>query len=119
MTMILRKAKSTDKQRISELRPEVYKYMQSVGYTQWNEDYPSEVVLFDDIDKGHMYVAIVDELIAAYVTVDKEMPLDYKNIPFMFDEPRACVHRLSLNPEYTRMGIATELMNYVQEECRK
>lgn len=119
MIMIFRKAKSTDRQRISEIRPTVYKYMQSIGYTQWNDAYPSEEILFEDIDKGHMYVALVDGLIAAYVTVDKVMPVDYENIPFTYDEPRACIHRLSIDPEYLRLGIATELMKYVHGECKK
>ena len=115
--MIIRQAQAKDKAKIAEIRPLVFKSMLAAGLYQWDDEYPSEKILFEDIDKGHMIIAQINEEIAGYVTVNKEIPAEYSEIPLKFS-PKICVHRLSVNPAFGRLGIATALMDYVHKEYK-
>lgn len=118
MKLMFRKAIANDKLAISAIRPRVYRDMHEKGNDQWDNEYPSDDILHIDIDRGHMYLAIVDGVIAAYVAMNSRIPEEYSSVSFVYEEPRACMHRLSVNPDYLRMGIATELMRYVHGQCR-
>ena len=68
--MEIRKATQEDKRKISVIRPAVYKNMIAAGLSQWDDEYPSETILFEDIDRGEMLVALIEGEIAGYVTVN-------------------------------------------------
>ena len=46
--MIIRDAEQKDKKQIAQIRPAVYKKMIADGLYQWDDEYPSEEILFDD-----------------------------------------------------------------------
>jgi len=112
--MIIRDAEQKDKKQIAQIRPAVYKKMIADGLYQWDDEYPSEEILFDDIDNGDMIVAEEEDTIVGYVTVNIDIPEEYKAIDLRFS-PKICVHRLSINPEFARSGAATALMEHVHK----
>lgn len=112
--MIIRKATKDDKKQISKIRPTVYKNMLEYGLNQWDDEYPSNKILFDDIDNGTMYVATIDDLVAGYITVNENISEEYKDVDLRFDS-KICVHRLSVNPVFARQGVATRLMKYIHQ----
>ena len=87
------------------------------GLYQWDDEYPSEEILFSDINDGNMIVAIEDGAIAGYVTVNEDIPQEYKEINLLFS-PKICVHRLSVNPAHARRGTAKALMEYVHDSFK-
>ncbi len=115
--MFIRKATGIDKIRISEIRPMVYKKMIESGLDQWDDEYPSKEILFKDIDRNEMLIACVDGDVAGYVTVNDDIPAEYKNVNMQFNA-KICVHRLSVNPEYQKQGVATKIMEYVHNKYR-
>lgn len=108
----IRKAIAGDMNRISKIRPEVYKKMMEAGLYQWDENYPTDEILMQDIKKGEMLVALIGDEIAGYVTVNEEQPPEYDDIEFQFS-PKLCVHRLSVNPKFARQGVAMQIMEYI------
>ncbi len=117
--MMFQKAISKNKMEISALRIRVYKNMLENGLEQWDDDYPTDSILFEDIDHGNMYIAVIDDVIAAYVTADEDIPEEYLGVDFQYDKPRVCIHRLSVNPDFLRMGIASELMHYIHSQMKQ
>jgi ribosomal protein S18 acetylase RimI-like enzyme len=116
--IIIRKAIQQDKEQIKEIRPQVVEFMKASNLTQWDDEYPSEELLMQDLDRDEMYVALIDDKVAGYVTVNDEMPEEYNEIPFEF-MPKKCVHRLSINPKFIKQGIATQIMEYVHNDLKK
>ena len=115
--MQIRKAIQEDKAHIAKIRSEVCKNMISVGLTQWDEEYPSDEILFEDIDRGEMLIAQIGDEIAGYVTVNKDIPKEYDEIDLQFAS-KICIHRLSVNPTFLRQGIGTRIMLYLHKSFK-
>lgn len=116
--MIVRKAIEQDKEQIKQIRPQIVKFMSETGLTQWDDEYPGEKLLMQDLDRGEMYVGLIDEEIVGYVTINEEIPEEYNEIPLKFS-PKVCVHRLSVNPKFGKQGIATKIMQSVHVDLKK
>lgn len=116
--MIVRKAIQRDKKQIKLIRPKIVEFMADTGLTQWDDEYPSEELLMQDLDKGEMYVGLIDDEVVGYVTVNEEIPDEYNEIPLEFS-PKICVHRLSVNPKFAKQGIATRIMENVHIDLKK
>ncbi|MEX1375964.1 MAG: GNAT family N-acetyltransferase [Eubacteriales bacterium] len=114
----IRKANEEDMMQISQIRPEVYKKMMEMGLEQWDDNYPTDGILLEDIKKGEMLVALIEDEIAGYVTVNEEQPAEYDDIEFQFS-PKLCVHRLSVNPKYARRGVAMNIMEYIHSHYKE
>jgi len=114
--MEIRKATQEDKRKISVIRPAVYKNMIASGLSQWDDEYPSEKILFEDIDRGEMLVALIEGEITGYVTVNDDIPIEYATVDLRFN-PEICIHRLSVNPKFARQGVAYSLMEYIHSMC--
>jgi len=110
--MKIRKAQIDDMKQISNIRPAIYKKMIASGLNQWDEKYPSDEILLDDINNSEMFVALIDDEVAGYITVNEDIPDEYKTVDLKFDA-KLCVHRLSINPKFSRQGIGTKMMEYV------
>jgi len=114
--MEIRKALKEDKHQISAIRPLVYKNMIASGLHQWDDEYPSEEILFEDIDRGEMHLAILQGEIAGYVTVNNDIPTEYGSADLHYNS-EICIHRLSVNPKFIRKGVAYALMEYIHRMC--
>ena len=115
--MYIRKATQEDKIEISKIRPKVYQKMLESGLNQWDDEYPSDTILFEDIDRGEMLAGLIDGKIVGYVTVNEDIPDEYKDVTLKF-APKICVHRLSVNPEFVGQGVATKIMQFVHEHYK-
>ncbi|MBN2879491.1 MAG: GNAT family N-acetyltransferase [Clostridia bacterium] len=112
----IRKALKEDKQQISAIRPLVYKNMIVSGLRQWDDEYPSDEILFEDIDRGEMLIALIRGEIAGYVTVNNDIPAEYDSVDLQYNS-EICIHRLSVNPKFQRKGVAYALMEYIHRMC--
>lgn len=115
--MNIRKAKTEDMEQISKIRPAIYRKMIESGLNQWDNEYPNEEILLVDIQKYEMLVALIDGEIAGYVTVNEDIPDEYKEIDLKFN-PKLCVHRLSINPKFARQGVGTKMMEYIHKHYK-
>lgn len=73
--------------------------------------------MFDDIDRGEMIVAVVGHMVAGYVTVNEDIPDEYNDVDLQFAS-KICIHRLSINPQFSRQGVATKIMEFVHKYYR-
>ena len=116
--MIVRKAIQKDKDQIKKIRPQVVKFMANNNLTQWDDEYPSDEILMQDLDRGEMYVALIKNEVVGYVTINEEIPEEYNAISLEFSS-KVCVHRLSVNPKFAKQGIATKIMEHVHRDLKE
>lgn len=116
---MLRKAISADINDIMKIIKETINEMQSYGNTQWNEDYPQEKDFLADIQKGDLYVSERNGSLIGFVCINKKEPAEYADLAWSIQEPAMIVHRMAVNPAYRKQGIATSLMNFVDEYALK
>lgn len=97
----------------------VVAHMKSIGFTQWNEDYPTLDVLLEDINLGNLYGAYIKDVLTGFVALNNNQAKEYTDIPFKFDEPCLVVHRLQVDPLYRGMHIGHDLMIHAQHIAKQ
>lgn len=84
---------------------------------QWDEIYPDEEVLRQDIEKKQLYVGTYDGQIAVIYVLNQECEAEYKNGKWKYeDKPFCVVHRLCVNPMFQNKGIGRAAMLHIEKE---
>ena len=93
--------------------------MENDGIHQWDEIYPDKAVLEEDINKNQMYTGIIDQKIAVCFVLSEEFDVEYKNGKWKYPEAKfTVIHRLCVNPDFQKQGIATQTMEYIEKLCK-
>lgn len=84
---------------------------------QWDEIYPNEEVLREDIRKKQLYVGIVDKQIAVIYVLNQEFEDEYKNGKWKYEDKSSCVvHRLCVNSVFQNKGVGKTTMQHIEKE---
>lgn len=104
------KATKEDVVKIFEFVKSAIKIMDKQGISQWDEIYPTPNDFENDASKNQLYIAKIDERIAACFTLNKECDEEYKNGNWTYTGSDFCViHRLCINPDFQNKGIGKEV----------
>lgn len=93
--------------------------MRAEGNTQWGDDYPISDDYAEDIGRGELIVAAAPDgrvLGAACASVAPE-PL-YVDVDWTIPAPAMVVHRMVVDPEVQRGGVARALFQYAEDRAR-
>ena len=98
----------------------VVKDMNSKGFFQWGEDYPTREMFEKHIaDKG-LIVMIDDGMIIGYVLITEEQDKEYAHVDWEDKYGRSVViHRLAIAPERQGQGLANQLMDFAEGYARE
>lgn len=96
------------------------KKMCFAGIDQWDELYPSESILKEDIHKEELVIGIMEgKIVIAYV-INTESDKKYVNGKWNYPNSKYCIlHRLCVNPLYQNMGLASKAMKYLEKDLKK
>lgn len=87
---------------------------------QWNDAYPSIGITLADINNGDHYSFIKDGKCAGVVTLNRESDQEYESVNWSDTTGKfLVVHRLAVHPFYQKQGIASRLMDFVEDYARK
>lgn len=118
--MIIRKADLKDLNIIINIFEIGIKSMCDSGIYQWDDVYPTNAVIKEDILKKEMYVGIKDNIIVSAFTVNNECDEQYKNGMWKYSsESYLVIHRLCVNPGYQNQKIARNTMIEIEEVLKK
>ncbi len=95
--MKIRRAKAEDLKDLYDVFEQAKKIMRNSGNLyQWNDNYPSEKLLRQDIEKGHLYVIEEDDIVACFVLQEGDDPT-YAKIDgaWLSNEPYMTIHRIA------------------------
>jgi GNAT superfamily N-acetyltransferase len=83
---------------------------------QWDEIYPNEDVLANDIRKKQMHKAIFDNAIVSIFVLNKEYDEEYANGTWEYKGSNFVVlHRLCVNTDYQNKGFGSRTMACIEE----
>ncbi len=95
--------------------------MEQMGIYQWDEIYPDEATIKQDIESGELYIGKVDNKTAVIYVINSHCDDEYKNGKWQY--PNAdyrIVHRLCVHPDFQNMGIGRMTMEHIETElCKK
>lgn len=114
--LLLKKANIEDLGNIVKVYKNAINEMNKNNISQWDEEYPNEEILGNDIINGHMIVGKINSKIASIVVLNQDSDEEYKNGDWKYKELAfAVVHRLCVNPDFQNKGIGTGTMLLIED----
>ena len=107
---MVRKARLEDITTIMEIVALTIKIMHSEGNFQWDNTYPTQEMLEQDIKYGNLYVYCGEYGVLGFICIDYNIPSEYKSLDRSTLKKTSAFHRMAVNPGNRRMGIASKLI---------
>lgn len=117
--MNLKKANVSDVPAIWNILQQAIEQRRLEGSEQWQQGYPNEQTVRDDITRGYGYVLIDEKNIVAYAAIMFDEEPAYADIQgkWLTDGDHAVVHRVATANAVKGKGVARLLFQMVEELC--
>ncbi len=119
--MNIRKSKITDINEIMTLIRQAQKYFKETGIDQWQDGYPQEANIHDDIKKSCSYVLEDEKIIGTMYFAIEDDPSYFfiKGQWLTKNQPYAVIHRIVVDENHKGQNLAKKLLDYTINECQK
>ncbi len=117
----IRKSEIADIPRMLEIIAEAQAAFRAQGIDQWQDGYPNEEVLLQDIAAGDSYVVFEDKQLVATAMISFDGDPNYKVIigAWKNDLPYAVVHRIAVAASQKGKGIAGYILDAARSMCKE
>ena len=118
--MEFRKSVNSDIKDIVSIIEEAQSYFKENNIDQWQDGYPNEETIMNDIESKESYVLLKDNKIIATAYLSFSGESDYDKIydgKWISQGNYAVVHRVAVSNIMKGNGIARELFKYIEEIC--
>lgn len=113
--MIIEKATHSDLEKLYAITQSCGKYLIENGIFQWNDSYPSKVILEKDIQLQQIFKLIVETKIIGMVVLTEIVDNEYENIKWLTENNNNLyLHRLAVEPKFQGKGYAQKLMDFAE-----
>lgn len=112
-----RKAVEADGPQIWVILQQAIQRRKEDGSNQWQDGYPNETVVANDISNGYGYVLADGETIVGYTAVLLNDEPEYAKIEgkWITDEAFVVFHRVAISNDYLGQGLAVKLIQHIEE----
>lgn len=112
----IRKAAPQDLTAVTTVFKEAIKVMDKSGIFQWDEVYPNEEDIKQDIEKSEMYLGEIGGKIAVAFVLNREYDKEYEKGNWKYKNSSFFViHRLCVNPAFQNKGVGTKTMFLIED----
>lgn len=110
--LTFRKAVPADLPGMMNLVHQAQAFMATLNIDQWQDGYPSEALLAEDIRLGRIYVYDDDGSVASIAVLTEEPEPIYDSIDgkWASDAPYLTIHRMALDDAHRHGGLAAKIM---------
>lgn len=117
---MIRKAVPNDLVRVMEIINMAKAYLKDKGIPQWQNGYPNEESILNDIHKEVGYVLVEDNKVIGYSAIMFEVDPNYATIDgkWLNDEPYGVIHRTCVDNSYKGKGLALQFYEYAKEMAK-
>jgi ribosomal protein S18 acetylase RimI-like enzyme len=113
--MKIRNAHTQDLNEIMKLISSCVLNMETQGIHQWDEIYPDEKTIRNDIEKQQLYLLEDEGRVCGVIVLNEFQEPRYKSIDWKFQGKTLVIHRLMIEPACQRKGYATMLMRFAHK----
>lgn len=120
--MEFRKSTLNDIDRIMQIFSAARKRIASLGINQWQDGYPHEEIVLEDIERERSYVGVVDGEVVATVMLMTDNEPTYDVIydgKWAVDGEYLTIHRIALDGSLCGTGAAAKLMAFADEKAKE
>ncbi len=118
--MEFRKSIKSDIKEIINIIEEAQSYFKANGIDQWQNGYPNEESIMNDIESGESYVLLKDDKVIATAYLSFSGESDYDVIydgKWISQGDYAVVHRVAVSSNIKGHGVAGELFKCIEKIC--
>lgn len=116
-TLIFRKSTKKDIEKIMNIINEAKIYFKNNNIDQWQNNYPNENSIYEDINKNESYVLEQDGKIVATVALSFNGEKAYENIDgkWLSTDKFCVIHRIAITNSSKGSNISQYLMNFIEK----
>lgn len=116
-----RLARKSDVPAIMEIINQGKRKLKSLNVDQWQEGYPNEEAVFEDIARKQGHVFVLDGEIIAYAAFVFDWDPYYENIDgkWLTDNPYVVVHRIAVADKHSHQGYAKFILKCAEKVAIK
>jgi len=118
---ILRKTTKTDIPQVVAIIEQGKTYLRTSGVDQWQNGYPNEEVIIEDIANGYGFVLTSDNEIVATVALSFDGEPWYDDIrdgTWLTNAEFLVIHRMAVSETVRGTEVASELLRQAEQLCR-
>jgi L-amino acid N-acyltransferase YncA len=114
--IILRKATFAELPEIWEILQQAIEQRKQDGSQQWQNGYPNEQTIENDIQNGYGHVLLENNVVAAYVAIIFDIEPAYEQIvgKWLSNDKYLVVHRVATANAAKGKGVATQLFQLLE-----
>lgn len=115
------KSREDDVPQIMDIIAQAQAYLAAQGINQWQNGYPDEAIVRQDIRLGNGYVLKEDGAVIGIATIIFDGEPSYADIhdgAWTTPEPYACIHRIAVSGHARGKGAADALMTAADDVIR-
>ena len=114
--MKLRLANMIELHKLMHIIRQASRYMEEQGIFQWDEVYPDEETIREDIAREELYVLYEEEELLALVTLNEVQDESYSEANWLGEQEHiAVIHRLCVNTIHQHKGIGKAVLQVAEE----
>ena len=120
----MRFQKATDEQfgQVMIIIRHAQAYLKEAGLDQWQNGYPNEDVILQDIQRGNSYVLQKQGQVLGTAVLEFDGDPNYENIyggQWLSDEPYGAIHRIAVEKNHKGSNLASIMIREMEELCRE
>lgn len=116
---MIRKAIINDLDSIMEIVKKIIIEMHRYNNFQWDENYPQAKNFTTDIEKGDLFVSVIENKIVGFICINRDEPIEYEELKWSSAEDALVIHRMGVSPDCRNAGIGSELVEFAVELSKR
>jgi len=117
-TLVIVKADLADLESIVRTARECVIDLRAKGIAQWNDEYPREDILIQDVEKGNLWLVNDSRRGLAMIVLNEDQDDEWGSVTWSSGHVKPLVaHRLMVAPEFQGRGIARMLMDFALDRA--
>ena len=111
--MEFRKSVQSDVENIISIIKEAKEYFKKNNIDQWQDNYPNEETILNDINNETSYVLVKDNNIVATASISFEEEKTYKNIDgnWLTNDRYVVIHRIAVSNDYKGLRLSSTILD--------
>lgn len=118
--MKFRRARINDVREIMEIINQAKEFLKGKGIDQWQDGYPNEDTIIEDIKNDESYVLEEDGRVIATSMVTFKGEASYDVIydgKWLSNGKYAAIHRIAVDNRHKGLGLSTEIIKHIEKFC--
>ena len=116
---MIRHTTLSDIETITDILSRSVKIMQLEGNPQWSGDYPSRIDFIRDISSDTLFGFESEGTLKGFICINQVQPPEYEEITWNKKTEFYALHRMAVDPDSRRKGIAKELISFAEDYAKE